>query len=120
MYPGFIKGHYSQPLIRIQSLRSVVFIPSLTLALVLALGCVIQAAVVIRDQVALSEIIAFTAISSKTLPFVAYIERFAAAAYFPENNGGNPDATNYVVYCSAGTCPDVQEDMVDIAYKFYE
>lgn len=96
------------------------FVPSLGVPLVLALGCVTQAAVISRDQASFSDTNAVTAVSAKTLSNLAYIEQYAAAAYLPENNGGNPHATNKVVVCSTGTCPDVSGNMAPIAYKFHE
>ena len=62
-----------------------------------------MAAIMIRDT--------NSAMLSNTLSNLAYIEQYAAAAaYVPENNGGNPHATNYVVYCSTRTCPCASRD----------
>ena len=96
------------------------FVSSLGLSLVLALGCITQAAIIKTDQATLSDTNMISAISSKTLANLEYIEQFAAAAYLPENNGGNTHATNKVVYCSTGNCPDVQANMLPIVHKFYQ
>lgn len=98
------------------------FVQSLKLHLVLALVCVTEAAVIIRDPATLSGSNTPTAISSKTLTNLAYIEQFAAAAYCPENNGGNTHSTNKVVVCDApcGPCSDVSGKMIPLAYRFYE
>ena len=98
------------------------FVTSLKLHLVLALVCVTEAAVMIRDLATLSGSNTPTAISPKTLTNLAYIEQFAAAAYCPENNGGNTHSTNKVVVCDApcGPCPDVSGNMIPLVNRFYE